>query len=98
MNLTSKALIKNLNDRLLAQGVVVETLIDIILDNELVTEKELENLLIENHNSQNDYIKEIKNDMRVVPTPLTIEFEKELSNEIDETLLESLYFGPVGEA
>ena len=38
MNLTSKALIKNLNDRLLAQGVVVETLIDIILDNELVTE------------------------------------------------------------
>ena len=43
MNLTSKALIKNLNDRLLAQGVVVETLIDIILDNELVTEKELEN-------------------------------------------------------
>ena len=97
MNLTSKALIKNLNDRLLAQSVVVETLIDIILDNELVTEKELENLLIENHTSQSDYIKEVKEKVGV-PIPLTIEFEKELSKEIDETLLETMYFGPVGEA
>tara|TARA_B110000459_G_scaffold201971_1_gene253930 strand:- start:1203 stop:1490 length:288 start_codon:yes stop_codon:yes gene_type:complete len=95
MNLTSKALIKNLNDRLLAQSVVVETLIDIILDNNLVTEKELENLLLENHKHQLDYITDIKEKIEV-SSP--IEFEKELSNEIDESVIERMYFGPVGEA
>ena len=44
MNSTSKALIKNLNDRILAQSVIVETLIDIIIDNNLITEKELTEL------------------------------------------------------
>lgn len=95
MNSISKELIKNLNDRLLAQSVIVETLIDIILDNELITEKELENLITENHNSQLDYIKELK---EKESNGISINFNNKESIENNEEFLEGLYFGPVGEA
>ena len=48
MNLTSKAAIKKLNERLLTQNVIMQTLIDVILENGMITEKELESKIQEN--------------------------------------------------
>ena len=95
MNSTSKEIIKNLNDRLLAQSVIVETLIDVILNNGLITEKELEELIVENHTSQLDYIKELK---QKESTQVPVKFKRQTDIEWDEEFLEGLYFGPIGEA
>jgi|OM-RGC.v1.031445703 hypothetical protein len=95
MNSTSKALIKNLNDRILAQSVIVETLIDIIIDNDLITEKELQELILENHESQQKYIDELKD---IQTKSISITTPTRDNTEISEILLEGLYFGPVGEA
>lgn len=41
MKLETKILIKNLNDRLLIQNIILQTLIDVILDNGFITEDDL---------------------------------------------------------
>lgn len=84
MNSISKRTVKQLNDRLLTQNVVLQTLIDIILENGLVTEKELEQKINKNIESTEKLINELHQES-------SIEFD------IDEEL-EGLYFGPVGEA
>ena len=94
MNSTSKAVIKNLNDRLLAQSVIVETLIDIIIDNDLVTEEELEKMILDNHESQMKYLEELKK-KETSNLPFVV---KQTKVEDDEEFLERLYFGPMGEA
>lgn len=94
MNSTSKAVIKNLNDRLLAQSVIVETLIDIIIDNDLVTEEELEQMILDNHESQMKYLEELKK-KETSNLPFVI---RQTKVEDDEEFLERLYFGPMGEA
>ena len=49
MSLTSQRIhIKKLNDRLLTQNVVMQTLIDIIIDSGMITEDELESRLEKN--------------------------------------------------
>lgn len=49
MSLTSQRIhIKKLNDRLLTQNVVMQTLIDIIIDSGIITEDELESRLEKN--------------------------------------------------
>lgn len=82
MNSISKVTIKKLNDRLLTQNVVLQTLIEIIIDNKLITEKELE----EKINTNIDNTEKIINQL-----------QKESSEETFEEM-EGLYFGPVGEA
>ena len=94
MNSTSKAVIKNLNDRLLAQSVIVETLIDIIIDNDLITEEELEKMILDNHESQMKYLEELKK-KETSNLPFVV---KQTKVEDDEEFLERLYFGPMGEA
>ena len=94
MNSTSKAVIKNLNDRLLAQSVIVETLIDIIIDNDLVTEEELEQMILDNHESQMKYLEELKK-KETSNLPFVV---KQTKVEDNEEFLERLYFGPMGEA
>lgn len=94
MNSTSKAVIKNLNDRLLAQSVIVETLIDIIIDNDLVTEEELEQMILDNHESQMKYLEELKK-KETSNLPFVV---KQTKVEDDKEFLERLYFGPMGEA
>jgi hypothetical protein len=48
MNSISNQVIKNLNDRILTQNVIVEVLMQIILENGLVTEDELESRIQKN--------------------------------------------------
>tara|TARA_B100000902_G_C26648639_1_gene592681 strand:- start:163 stop:414 length:252 start_codon:yes stop_codon:yes gene_type:complete len=83
MNLTSKAAIKKLNERLLTQNVIMQTLIDVILENGMITEKELESKIQENIE-----------DMETVLDTL----QQESSNIEDDVVTSGLYFGPHGEA
>ena len=51
MNLESKKVIKSLNDRLLTQNVIMQTIIEILLENEIVNESELEEKIQKNIDS-----------------------------------------------
>lgn len=53
MTSISKLAIKNLNDRLLSQNIIIQTLIEVILESGLVTEQELESKIEENIENAN---------------------------------------------
>ena len=98
MNLTSKEIIKNLNERLLMQSIVVETLCDLLVDNGVVTHDDLENMIKKNLESQKEKIQELRNKQL---SSIKINIESEFDNIFDEDnveLFQGLYFGPVGEA
>ena len=59
MNSISKEIINNLNKRLLTQGIIIEILCGILINEGLVTEDELEDMIQENIESQQDYIDKI---------------------------------------
>ena len=58
MNSTSLK-IKKLNDRLLTQNVIIQTLINILIESELVTEKELQTKIEDNLDDIQDIINSI---------------------------------------
>ena len=98
MNLTSKEIIKNLNERLLMQSVVVETLCDLLVENGVVTHEALEDMIKENLESQKDKIKELRQNSQL---PMRIKVKRpmvDVYDEEDEELFGGLYFGPVGGA
>ena len=98
MNLTSKEIIKNLNERLLMQSIVVETLCDLLVDNGVVTHDDLENMIKKNLELQKEKIQELRNKQL---SSVKINIESEFDNIFDEDnteLFQGLYFGPVGEA
>lgn len=85
MTSISKLAIKNLNDRILTQNVIMQTLMEIILENGLITEKELELRIQQNIES----IEKTLNQLRQ---------ESSFETSITKEELEGFYFGPVGEA
>lgn len=96
MNLTSKEIIKNLNDRLLMQSIVVETLCDLLVDTGVVTHEDLEDMIKENVESQQEKIKELRQNSQIT-TKIKTSISK-MFDEEEEELFGGLYFGPVGEA
>ena len=82
MSLISKSVIKNLNDRILTQNIIMQTLVEVILENGLITEKELEQRIQKNINKAESVIGKL---------------HQESSDNLEEEL-NGLYFGPVGEA
>ena len=82
MNSTSLQ-IKKLNDRLLTQNVIIQTLITILIESELVTEKELQTKIEDNLDDIQDIINSI---------------EITTSDDEDDSVMSSMYFGPHGEA
>jgi predicted nucleotidyltransferase len=62
MKSTTKKLIKNLNDRLLTQNIIVQTLIDIILENGLTTEEDLDIRIKSNIELLDEELNSFKND------------------------------------
>ena len=94
MNSESLLLLKNLNERLLMQSVVIETLCDILIDSGMITDDELDKLIHENVKSQEDEIKKITKEA-LGGTSLLIDTDV---NESNEDILNGMYFGPVGEA
>lgn len=97
MNLTSKEIIKNLNERLLMQSVIVETLCDLLIDSGIVGYDDLENLIKQNLESQKTKAKELQQKL-----PISIKINdtdvNEAFAEMEDELYKGLYFGPVGEA
>ena len=85
MTSISKLAIKNLNDRILTQNIIMQTLMDIILENGLVTEKELELRIQKN-------IEGLEN------TRTRLREDSSEESKITDEELNGLYFGPVGEA
>ena len=96
MNLTSKELIKNLNDRLFTQSAVIETLCELLVEKEVVTHDELEELIFDNLKARKDELGELRNKLK--SEPIKISFDEEFNKEFDEGLIEGMYFGPIGEA
>jgi predicted transcriptional regulator len=95
MNLTSREIIKNLNERLFTQSAVIETLCELLISKEVVTHDELENLIYNNIETRKDELKELTKKLK--PTKIQISVEDEFNNEFDEGLMEGMYFGPIGE-
>tara|TARA_R110002074_G_scaffold107423_2_gene232134 strand:+ start:612 stop:848 length:237 start_codon:yes stop_codon:yes gene_type:complete len=76
--------IKKLNDRVLTQNVILQTLVDIIIDSGIISEEKLE----------------IKIEKNIEKTQeLLNSFDKETDfQENSEEVMGSMYFGPHGEA
>jgi len=83
MKLETQKIIKNLNDRLLTQNIILQTLIDIILENDLVTDDELET--------------KIKDKFKLMDEELNFVTNSDASDDLDE-MLGFQYTGPIGEA
>jgi len=56
MKLQTAEIIKQLNERVINQGIVIQTLIDLLVDNGVISEKELDLQLIKNTEEVNDYL------------------------------------------
>lgn len=85
MNSISKLAIKNLNDRIITQNVIMQTLMEIILENGLIGEDELELRIRKNIEDMENTLNQLRK-------------ESSLESFITDEELEGLYFGPVGEA
>ena len=96
MNLTSRELIKNLNERLFTQSAVIETLCELLVEKEVVTHNELEKLIFDNIKTRKNELDDLKEKLK--PKKISISIEDEFNNEFDEGLMEGIYFGPIGEA
>lgn len=81
MNSISEEIIKNLNNRLLTQAVIIESLCDLMVSSGLITEEELENKIEKNIKIHQKFIDEKISDI------------KKSSN----LNLMSFNFGPIGE-
>ena len=96
MNLTSRELIKNLNERLFTQSAVIETLCELLVEKEVVTHDELEKLIFDNIKTRKNELDSLKEKLK--PKKISISIEDEFNKEFDEGLMEGMYFGPIGEA
>jgi len=97
MNLTSREIIKSLNERLFTQSAVIETLCELLISKEVVTHDELENLIYNNIETRKDELKELTEKLKSKPTKIQISVEDEFNNAFDEGLMEGMYYGPIGE-
>src|SRR5210317_101282 len=97
MNLTSREIIKNLNERLFTQSAVIETLCELLISKEVVTHDELENLIYNNIETRKDELKELTEKLKSKPTKIEVTVEDEFNNAFDEGLMEGMYFGSIGE-
>lgn len=59
MTLQEKNLIKQLNERILTQSVVIQTLVDILVEQGVILERELDKRLIENTEVLNQHLEEL---------------------------------------
>jgi hypothetical protein len=81
MNSTSEEIIQNLNKRLLTQGVIIESLCDLLIDSGIFTEDELNEQIKENIHLQQEFIDNELSD----------------NKETSKINLMGLNFGPIGE-
>jgi mannitol/fructose-specific phosphotransferase system IIA component (Ntr-type) len=81
MTLQEKNLIKQLNERILTQSVVIQTLVDILVERGVILERELDERLIENTEVLNQQIEELH----------------QSKDDGEEQFEFTTYYGPIGE-
>ena len=86
MDSVSRKLISKLNDRLLNQTVVIQTLCNILIEKEVISQEELESRI-------NESVKDVNQQLEELET--TFEFDSE-KDEIEFEFTN--YYGPMGEA
>lgn len=96
MTLTSKEIIKNLNERLFTQSAVIETLCELLVEKDVVSHDELEKLIYDNIETRKDELTKLTE--KFTSTTLKLSVEDKNNDSFDESLMEGLYFGPIGEA
>ena len=82
MTLQDKHIIKKLNERILTQSVVIQTLVDILIEQGVILERELDKRLIDNTNLLNQELEDLHED----------------EEDDSDLFLPSSYYGPIGEA
>jgi len=82
MTSQDKQIIKDLNERILNQSVVIQTLVDILIEQGVILEKELDKRLIENANILNQELEDLQHEQE----------------DESEFFFPTNYFGPLGEA
>lgn len=83
MTSQTRQIIQDLNERILNQSVVIQTLVDILVEQGVILEKELDKRLIENTEILNQELLELHQD------------EEEDESDF---FFPTNYFGPLGEA
>jgi hypothetical protein len=97
MNLRSKEIIKKLSSKLLNQTIITQTLLDVLIENDIISEQDFQKALDDNIGEIEDMVlenKEILND-------LGNSFDERIfdSDEFNEdSVMRGLYYGPMGEA
>ena len=81
MSSISEEIIQNLNKRLLTQGVIIESLCDLLIDSGIFTEDELEGKIKENVHLQQEFIDKALSD----------------NKKTSKINLMGMNFGPMGE-
>ena len=82
MTSQTRQIIQDLNERILNQSVVIQTLVDILVEQGVISEKELDKRLIENTEILNQELLELHQD----------------EEDDSDFFLPTNYYGPIGEA
>lgn len=83
MTSQTRQIIKDLNERILNQSVVIQTLVDILVEQGVILEKELDKRLIENAEILNQELEDLQH---------------EQEEDESDFFFPTNYFGPIGEA
>jgi hypothetical protein len=95
MNLTSHQIIKKLSNKLLNQTIITQTLLDILIENGIVSEKDFQKTLQDNIGEIEDMVIENKNFLKELSfNEDTLDLE-ELN---EDSVMSGMYYGPMGEA
>tara|TARA_B100001564_G_C20171377_1_gene459875 strand:- start:263 stop:556 length:294 start_codon:yes stop_codon:yes gene_type:complete len=97
MNLTSKQIIKKLSNKLLNQTIITQTLLDILIENDIISERDFQKTLQDNIGEIEDMVIENKE----ILNNLEDSFDEDIfdSDELKEdSVMRGIYYGPIGEA
>lgn len=97
MNLTSKEIIRKLSNKLLNQTIITQTLLDILIENDIISEKDFQKSLQDNIGEIEDMVIESKE----ILNNLGNSFDEDIfdSDELKEdSVMRGIYYGPIGEA
>jgi len=97
MNLTSKQIIKKLSNKLLNQTIITQTLLDILIENDIISERDFQKTLQDNIGEIEDMVIENKE----ILNNLGDSFDEDIfdSDELKEdSVMRGIYYGPIGEA
>ena len=93
MNLTSKIMIRKLQSKLLTQSLVTQSLMDLLIEKQVFTKKEILDKIDFNMELWEELVKENKKLLKITNEVL----ERIPEDDVEEEEFSGLYYGPVGE-